>query len=115
MTNPIPKSTEPVRIVPSQAEVSLSPAGAQVTIYRSQRWSRVAIDRWENLPDATSEQQAAFQEVARKWIGECRQVGIRTGCGFGSGRTFQDLHVPRGREDEALADLFAVEAMQPVR
>jgi len=99
-------------------EIRRSPAGARVEITRKRTWSRVGIDRHAtNLPDATTEQQVAFRAAATKWMDECRRAGIRVAAVYesGGGKTYQAVQVPRGREDEALGDLFAVEAMEPVR
>jgi len=97
-------------------EIRRSPAGARVEITRKRTWSRVGIDRHAtNLPDATPNQIAVYRSVANRWIEECRRAGVRNPAAYegGGGKTYQAVQVPRGREDEALRDLFKVEAMEP--
>lgn len=93
----------------STATVSSTPAGARVEVNRGRRWSTVSVDRWP-IGDATPAQQSAFRALARRWGEECIALGKQDGYSYGSGKTFQHLTVPAGREDEALADLVALEA-----
>jgi hypothetical protein len=78
-----------------------TPQGALVTIYRHGQHSDIWVWRWM-LPRPLSAQAAAVWDLVERYGGG------------GSGSDYFHLRVPRGREDEAVNKLLAVEAMDPM-
>ena len=89
-----------------------SPGRAKIALYRGRRWVRIEMDRYPtSRPDFSPEQQDRYEDLADEYGARCFALGRRQSITRGGGRICWDVTAPIEDEDEVLARMFAIEAM----